>query len=61
MAPALLPADRSVVKVLAGCGGAVITDRVFPRPGSDGLSIYSRGGEARTVSLTASNLRSAWE
>ena len=53
--------DRSVVEVFAGRGRAVITDRVFPQPSSDGLSLYSRGGEARIVSLNAWKLRSAWE
>ena len=53
--------DRSVVEVFAGHGRVAITDRVFPRPGGDGLTIYSTGGEARIVSLNAWKLRSGWE
>ena len=53
--------DRSVVEVFAGRGKAVITDRVFPQAGSDGLSLYSKSGEAMIVSLNAWKLRSAWE
>ena len=52
--------DRSVVELFAEGGRVTITDRVFPRPDSAGLSLYSEGGEARIVSLEAWTLQSAW-
>ena len=53
--------DRSVVEVFAEDGRVTITDRVFPQPGSTGVSLYSEGGEARIVSLDAWTLQSAWQ
>lgn len=53
--------DHSVVEVFAGEGRVAITDRVFPSPSSTGLSVYSAGGDARIVRLSAWRLRSAWE
>ena len=53
--------DRSVVEVFAGGGRATITDRVFPRPESTGLSIYSAGGEAHITRLRAWKLQSVWK
>lgn len=52
--------DRSVVEVFAGGGRAAITDRVFPQPGSTGISLYSEGGEARIVRFDAWKLASVW-
>ena len=53
--------DRSVVEVFAGGGRVAITDRVFPRPTSTGISLYADGGESTIVSLEAWKLRSVWE
>lgn len=53
--------DRSVVEVFAGDGKVTITDRVFPRPDSTGISLYSEGGAARIASLDARILQSAWQ
>lgn len=53
--------DRSVVEVFAGDGKVTITDRVFPRPDSTGVSLYSEGGAARIASLKAWTLESAWQ
>ena len=38
-----------------------ITDRVFPDPASKGLTLYSKGGQAKVVGLKAWRLRSAWK
>ena len=53
--------DRSVVEVFAGDGRVAITDRVFPKPTSTGLSLYAEGGEARVARLRAWRIRSAWD
>ena len=53
--------DRSVVEVFAGGGRVAITDRVFPRPSSTGMSLFAEGGDARVASLDAWSIRSAWE
>ncbi len=53
--------DRSVVEVFAGGGKVAITDRVFPRPDSTGLSLFAEDGDARIVRLDAWQLRSSWE
>ena len=53
--------DRSVVEVFAGGGRVAITDRVFPKPSSTGMSLFAEGGDAHVASLEAWNIRSAWE
>jgi fructan beta-fructosidase len=52
--------DRSSVELFANGGETVISDRIFPSPGSTGLQIYERGGSARVVSLDVWKLKSAW-
>jgi len=52
--------DWSSVEVFAVDGETVITDQIFPPPGSEGVSLYAQGGSARLVSLDAWPLRSAW-
>ena len=52
--------DRSVVEVFAGDGRVAITDRVFPKPSSKGLSLYSNGGSARIIELKMWKLDSVW-
>ena len=53
--------DRSVVEVFAGDGRVAITDRISPKPSSKGLSIYSKGGNARIVGLKMWKLGSVWK
>ena len=53
--------DRSVVEVFGADGRIAITDRVFPGPSSDGVSLFSDGGEARLVSLDGWEIQSAWQ
>ena len=52
--------DRSVVEVFGGDGQAAITDRVFPDPGSQAISLYSKGDDARLNALRIWTLQSAW-
>ena len=42
--------DRSSVEVFGGDGRTVISDRVFPRPDSRGVSLFAEGGAAEVVS-----------
>lgn len=51
--------DWSSVEVFAGRGQTVITDRIFPHPESDRLSVFSEGGTARLVSLDIWKMASA--
>ena len=53
--------DRSVVEVFAGDGRVAITDRIFPKPSSNGLSLYANGGRARIIELKMWKLRSVWK
>ncbi len=52
--------DRSSVEVFANDGEKVMTDRVYPPPGSTGIELYSTGGTARVVKLTVWPLASIW-
>jgi len=52
--------DRSSVEVFANDGETVITDGIFPARTSDGLELYSQGGEVRIVKMEIWNLNSAW-
>ncbi|MDX1636398.1 MAG: glycoside hydrolase family 32 protein [Balneolaceae bacterium] len=52
--------DRSSVEVFGNNGRVVITDRIFPSEGSDGISLYSTGGSARLLQLEAWQLDSVW-
>lgn len=45
--------DSSSVEVFGGDGSTVITDLVFPRPDSDGVELYAKGGSCRVVSCEA--------
>jgi fructan beta-fructosidase len=53
--------DRSSVEVFGNRGRTSITDQVFPSPGSDGVALYAKGGEAKLVSLDVWKLRSTWK
>lgn len=52
--------DWSSVELFAGIGQTVITDRVFPSPDSEGVSVYAEGGAARLVSLDVWKLNAIW-
>lgn len=52
--------DRSSVEVFGDRGQTVITDQIFPSPGSDGLGLFADGGTATLRSLTVRPLRSVW-
>lgn len=52
--------DRSSVELFANDGETVISDRIFPSPGSTHLQIYEQGGSARVVTLDVWKLKSAW-
>lgn len=52
--------DRASIEVFAGDGQVVVTEQIFPAPGSDGVALYATGGAARLVSLEAWPMASAW-
>ena len=52
--------DRSSVEVFVNDGERVLSERIYPPPGSDGIEIYSKGAGARVVSLTLWELKSVW-
>ena len=52
--------DRSSVEVFANDGEKVMTDRIYPPPGSKGIELYSTGGAGKVVSLTIWPLASIW-
>jgi len=51
--------DRSSVEVFGNEGEAVLSELIFPRPESQGLQLYSRGGDARLVRLEIWKLKPA--
>ena len=52
--------DRSSVEVFANGGEKVMTDRIYPPPGSTGIELYSVGGRGKVISLTIWQLKSIW-
>lgn len=52
--------DRSSVEVFANDGERVLSERIYPPPGSDGIELYSLGASGSVVSLTIWELNSAW-
>jgi fructan beta-fructosidase len=52
--------DRCSVEVFADHGERVVSDLVFPSLSSEGIELYSSGGEAKIVKLDIWNLKSAW-
>lgn len=52
--------DRSSVEVFANDGEKVMTDRIYPPPGSAGIEVYSTGGAGKVLSLTVWPLQSVW-
>ncbi len=53
--------DHSVVEVFGGDGEIVMTDRVFPKKASAGISLFSEHGEAVVESLRIYPMSSVWE
>ena len=53
-APLLLEVhlDTTSLEVYADGGRVVLTDQVFPSPGSDGIALFAEGGTAHLASLT---------
>lgn len=52
--------DRSSVEVFASEGEVVLTDRIYPSRGSDGIELYSDGGRGKVISLSIWKLGSVW-
>src|SRR5579864_1449161 len=52
--------DRSSVEVFVNDGEEILTDRIYPSPGSDGIELYSDGRKGKVLSLTIWKLRSVW-
>jgi fructan beta-fructosidase len=52
--------DCSSVEVFANDGEKVMTDRIYPPPGSTGIEVYSVGGAGKVISLTVWPLKSIW-
>ena len=52
--------DRSSVDVFANDGEKVMTNRVYPPPGSDGIQLYSRGSGGKLLSLKIWQVGSIW-
>jgi len=42
-------------------GERVLSERIYPPPGSDGIELYSQGASGSVVSLTIWELNSAWK
>ncbi|HUF63909.1 MAG TPA: GH32 C-terminal domain-containing protein [Verrucomicrobiales bacterium] len=52
--------DRGSIEVFANDGETVITDLIFPQSDSDGIEVFSRGGEAMVREMDVWRLRSTW-
>jgi fructan beta-fructosidase len=52
--------DRSSVEAFVNDGEVVLTERIYPSPGSDGIELYSDAGKGRVLSLTVWKLDSVW-
>ena len=52
--------DRCSVEVFANNGERVISDLIFPSLSSQGIELFSKGGEAEILYLDIWNLKSAW-
>jgi sucrose-6-phosphate hydrolase SacC (GH32 family) len=53
--------DRSSVEVFANNGERVLSERIYPPPGSDGIELYAHAGDSKIVSLTIWELNSTWK
>ena len=52
--------DRSSMEVFVNDGEMVLTDRIYPSPGSEGIELYSNGGQGKVLSLSIWKLASIW-
>ena len=52
--------DRCSIEVFANHGERVISDLIFPSLFSQGIELYSSGGEVKVVKMSIWNLKSAW-
>jgi fructan beta-fructosidase len=52
--------DRSSLEVFVNDGEAILTERIYPSPGSDGMELYSDEGKGKLLSLTVWKLGSIW-
>ena len=50
--------DRSILEVY--CGGAALTDRLYPDPSATGLDLFAEGGVALARTVSVWPLRGAW-
>lgn len=53
--------DRSSVEMFANDGERVLSDRIYPEPGSDGIELYATGSGGKIISLTMWQLNSVWK
>ncbi len=58
--------DRSSVEVFANDGERVLSERIYPHPGSDGIELYEKGAAekgtgGKIISLTMWQLDSVWK
>jgi fructan beta-fructosidase len=53
--------DRSSAEVFVNDGERVLSERIYPPPGSDGLELYSNGTGTKVNSLTLWDLNSIWK
>ena len=51
--------DRSSIEVFHAASATVLSDRIFPKPGSVGVGLFARGGTATMRSLRAWRMASA--
>ncbi|MBI2690210.1 MAG: glycoside hydrolase family 32 protein [Acidobacteria bacterium] len=53
--------DWSSVEVFANDGETVLSERIFPSPGSQGIELFAEGGHATVRSLQLWKLKGIWE
>jgi fructan beta-fructosidase len=53
--------DRSSIEVFANDGERVLSDRIYPPPGSDGIELYEKGVGGNVVRFNIWNLSSVWK
>jgi fructan beta-fructosidase len=53
--------DRSSVELFANDGERVLSERVYPHPGSDEIELYAKGAGGKIVSLKMWELDSIWK
>jgi len=53
--------DRSSVEVFVNDGERVLSERIYPPPGSDGIELYAKGSGGKVISLTMWELNSIWK